>query len=64
MGKPSKQEVKFVMEDVEELGLPDSAYWMLVHERLDLDYGDVFDFIAADPEFFNAHPSGGDRHGE
>jgi len=64
MGKPSKQEVKDVMEDVEELDLPDGAHWALIHDLLGLDYGDVFDFIAADPEFFNTYPSGGDRHGE
>ncbi|UYT57730.1 hypothetical protein OHI65_14765 [Brucella sp. MAB-22] len=64
MNKPSKQQVKDVMEEVEELDLPDGAHWALIHDRLGLDYGDVFDFIANDPEFFDCHPSGGDRHGE
>lgn len=35
-----------------EYDLPDGAHWMLVHERLGLEYGDVFSFIADDPEFF------------
>lgn len=64
MSKPSKQQVKNVMEEVEELDLPDGAHWALIHDRLGLDYGDVFDFIAADPEFFDCQPSGGDCHGE
>lgn len=48
----TKEEVRDVMEDVEALDLPDGAHWALIHDRLGLDYGDVFDFIAADPEFF------------
>lgn len=52
MPKPSKKEVKEVIDDpaLEEYG--DGAYWGLVHERLGLEYGDVFDIITADPEYF------------
>ena len=50
--RPTKEEVRDVMEDVEELDLPDGAHWMLIHERLGLEYGDLFDFITEDPEFF------------
>ncbi len=49
---PTKEEVRDIMAEVEELDLPDGAHWMLIHERLGLEYGDVFDFISADPEFF------------
>lgn len=54
MRKPTKQEVRDVIEEVEELDLPDGAHWALIHDRLGLEYGDVFDLIAEDPEFFNA----------
>ncbi len=50
--EPTKEEVKDVMDDVDELDLPDDAHWALIHDRLGLDYGDVFDYISADPEFF------------
>lgn len=52
MRKPTKQEVRDVIEEVEELDLPDGAHWALIHDRLGLEYGDVFDIIAADPEYF------------
>lgn len=51
---PVKEEVKRVMDEVNELDLPDGAHWALVHERLGLEYGDVFDIIAEDPAFFGA----------
>lgn len=51
---PTKEEVKRVLDDVDELDLPDGAHWALVHERLGLEYGDVFEIIAADPAFFGA----------
>lgn len=57
MGRPTKEQVKAVMDDVDELDLPDGAHWALVHERLGLEYGDVFEYIANDPEFFNATPT-------
>lgn len=50
--RPTKEEVRDVMAEVDALDLPDGAHWMLVHERLDLEYGDVFDYIVDDPEFF------------
>lgn len=52
MARPTKREVRDVIEEVEELDLPEGAHWMMIHERLGLEYGDVFDVIAADPEFF------------
>ena len=42
------------MDEVDALDLPDGAQWSLVHERLGLVYGEVFDIIAAHPEFFGA----------
>lgn len=50
--RPTKEEVRDVMAEVDALDLPDGAHWALVHERLDLEYGDVFDYIVDDPEFF------------
>lgn len=52
--KPTKERVKEVMEEVEDMGLPEGAYWMMVHEQLGLEYGDVFEYIEADPGFFGA----------
>lgn len=52
MARPTKDRVRDVLEEVGELDLPEGAHWMLVHEKLGLGYGDVFDFIAADPEFY------------
>lgn len=57
MSKVEKEDVRRVMAEVDALDLPDGAHWALVHERLDLEYGDVFDIIASDPEFFGAEPS-------
>ncbi|OOG62006.1 hypothetical protein B0E45_31870 [Sinorhizobium sp. A49] len=48
--RPTKEEVRDVMAEVD--ALRDGAHWMLVDERLDLEYGDVFDYIVDDPEFF------------
>lgn len=56
--KPTKEQVKAVMDEVDALDLPDGAHWAMIHEKLGLDYGDVFDYIAADPEFFNASKTG------
>jgi hypothetical protein len=50
--KVSKEQVKQVIEDVEDLDLPDGAHWSMIHERLDLAYGRVFEIIAEDPGFF------------
>lgn len=47
-----KQRIKDVMDEVEELDLGDGAHWALIHDRLGMEYGDVFDWIAEDPEFF------------
>ena len=57
MSKPTKEEVRAIMEEVESYDLPDGAYWMMVHERLGLEYGDVFDYITADPDFFGYEPA-------
>jgi hypothetical protein len=40
------------MREADDLDLSDGAYWALVHDRLGLKYGAVFDYIAADPDFF------------
>lgn len=50
--RPTKEEVRQVMQEVDALELPDGAHWMLIHERLGLEYGDVFEYIADDPDFF------------
>ncbi len=57
MAKPTKQRVKDVMEEVDALDLPDGAHWALIHERLGLEYGDVFEYMTSDPEFFGIDPA-------
>lgn len=52
--KPTKEDVLKAMNEVDDMDLPDAAHWRLIHEKLNLPYGDVFDYIAADPEFFGA----------
>lgn len=52
MSLPTKEQVKAAIEEVDALDLPDGAHWALIHEKLGLEYGDVFDIIAEDPEFF------------
>lgn len=42
MARPTKQQIEAVMEEVESYDLPDGAHWMLIHERLGLEYGDLF----------------------
>jgi hypothetical protein len=49
---PTKEEVRDVMEDVDSIDLADGAHWALIHERLDLEYGEVFHIIGKDPDFF------------
>lgn len=53
----SKEEVRRIMAEVDALDLPDGAHWMMVHERLGLEYGEVFDIIGSDPEFFGYAPA-------
>ena len=55
--KPTKERVKEVIDEVEEMDLPDGAYWCLIHEKLELEYGDVFDYIAEDPGYFGYEPA-------
>lgn len=50
--RPTKEEVLAVMKEVDELELPDGAHWQMIHEKLKLPYGDVFNMIAEDPAFF------------
>ena len=49
---PTKSRVRMVMAEAEMLDLPDGAYWAYIHDKLHLPYGDVFDIIAIDPEYF------------
>ena len=50
--QPTKAEVRKAMEIIDELDLPDGASWQLVHEFLQLEFGDVFAIIAQDPDYF------------
>lgn len=57
MRRPSKRQIKDVLDELEDYDLPDGAYWMMAHERLGLDYGDLFDLMAEDPDFYNGGPT-------
>jgi hypothetical protein len=45
MTKPTAERIQEVLDECEELDLSDGAYWMLVHEKLNLEYGDVFPML-------------------
>lgn len=57
MAKPTKEKVLEVINEVDDMDLPDGAYWALIHEKLNLPYGDVFNYIDDDPAFFGAKES-------
>lgn len=38
----TKDQIKMVLDEVDEMDLPDGAHWAMVHEKLGLEYGDVF----------------------
>lgn len=50
--RPGKRQVRAVMDEVDALDLPDGAHWQVIHDKLGLEYGDVFDYIAKDPKFY------------
>ena len=54
---PNKHQVKVALEIASEANLPDGAYWQMVHDILELEYGDVFPIIAEDPDFYNEPPN-------
>lgn len=58
MARPSKERVRDVMQEVDAMDLPDGAHWAMVHDKLGLEYGDVFDYIAEDPAFFGCVEKG------
>ena len=50
-----KERVKEVMDEVDELDLPDGAYWAVVHDRLGINEWDtpnVYDYMAWYPDYF------------
>lgn len=51
MSKPTKEQVREAMNEVGDEA-PDGAYWQMVHDILELPYGEVFDIIASDLAFF------------
>lgn len=53
-----KHKLKVLMEEGDAMDMPDGAFWAYVHERAGLEYGDAFDIIADDPEFFGYGPAG------
>lgn len=52
MPKPSKERIKEVMDEVDAMDLNDFAHWMVCHEKLGLEYGDLFPLLRKDAEFF------------
>lgn len=59
--RPTLWLVRDTIEEVEALDLPDGAHWALIHDKLGLEYGEVFDIMVAYPDFFgiNIEPRGG-----
>lgn len=52
MPKISRDRIKQVVDEVRALDPPADSFWQIVEERLGLDSGDVFHFIAEDPVFY------------
>ena len=52
MPNVSRDRIKQVVEEVRALDPPAETFWQIVEERLGLDSGDVFHFIAEDPVFY------------
>ncbi|MBL8906735.1 MAG: hypothetical protein JNM20_08665 [Rhizobiales bacterium] len=52
MPRISRDRIKQVVDEVRALDPPADAFWQIVEERLGLDSGDVFHFIAEDPVFY------------
>jgi hypothetical protein len=52
MPNVSRERIKQVVEEVRALDPPAETFWQIVEERLGLDSGDVFHFIAEDPVFY------------
>ncbi len=52
MRKISRDRIKQVVDEVRTLDPPADSFWQIVEERLGLDSGDVFHFIAEDPVFY------------
>ena len=48
----TKERLKQVMDDVEDMDLPDGAHWALINQMMNFDYGDAESIIAEDPDFF------------
>jgi hypothetical protein len=55
MTKPTKERVQEVLDDVEAMDLPDGAHWMMCHEQLGLEYGDLFPLME-EYGIFNDNP--------
>lgn len=49
---PSNTRIKEVLAELDEMDLPDGAYWQMAHDKLGLSYGELFQIIGSDPECF------------
>lgn len=49
--KPTKERVKQVIDEMDD-NLPDGAYWSIVHQKLGLEYGEVFTIMSDNPDYF------------
>ena len=50
--KPTKERVKQALEEIDALNLPDDLHWTIVHKKLGVKDGEVFEIIAKDMAFF------------
>lgn len=39
---PTKEMIQQVLDEVDSYDLPDGAHWMMCHQKLNLEYGDLF----------------------
>ena len=56
MGRPTKERIREVLDEVNAMDLSDAKHWHVVHRKLGLRYGDVFDLMLEDREFFGIKP--------
>ena len=52
MAAIDREKLRRVVEEVRALNVPPGLFWEMVEERMGVDHGDVFHFIAEDPVFY------------
>ena len=51
--RPTREQVKAVIAEVTNLELSIEECFFQIHDRLGLEYGELWDYVAEDPVFFD-----------